>query len=90
MFARTVENINRTLGPKPFTLGAGLNAALFDAVFTAFARHERIPRDIKKRYSRLIKNEIFRALVTATTTEPSFVQRRLSMADSKLFHSRTK
>jgi len=72
-FIRAAENINKHLGPKPLRLGAGLNVALFDAVFTAFARHDKIPTVVKRRYDKLIADPDFKSLVTATTTEPSSV-----------------
>lgn len=85
IFTRTAKNISDSLGGKPFSLGAGLNAALFDAVFTAFARHTQVPDGIKRKYKSLVKKPEFRRLVTATTTDEGFVKARLRMAHSNLF-----
>jgi len=85
VFTRTVESVSASLGPKPFRLGAGINAALFDAVFTAFALHGRSAPGVKAKYEKIVKNDEFRSLVTATTTNPEFVRQRLKMARQTLF-----
>lgn len=87
VFARTVESVSASLGAKPFRLGAGINAALFDAVFTAFALHgrKRVPPDVRLKYESLVADKKFRSLVTATTTNPEFVRERLELAKQALF-----
>jgi hypothetical protein len=50
LFQQTCEKIVENLGPKPFHIRAGLNAAAFDAVMVAFSNHLRsIPADIQDR-----------------------------------------
>src|SRR5205085_10276330 len=39
LFIQTSETVVTYLGAKPFHVLRGLNAAVFDSVFTAFARH---------------------------------------------------
>jgi hypothetical protein len=85
IFTTTAKRVKATLGEKPFRLGKGLNAALFDSVFTAFAAHNKIPADAKAKYARLLKDEKFTALVTASTTDEEAVANRLRMANKKLF-----
>ena len=43
LFQRTMTAILDKLGEKPFHIKAGLNAAVFDAVSTAFSKHLPLP-----------------------------------------------
>ncbi len=81
----TGQEIHSTLGEKPFRLGKGLNAALFDAVFTTFAAYEKIPSAIMTKYKHLIQDDQFEKLVTASTTDKESVANRLKIARQKLF-----
>lgn len=85
-FETTVKRVRESLGPKPFHIHAGMNVAVFDAVFTAFASHPTSKRrDIAKRFSALIKNSEFLEYVTAATTDEAVVSSRLKLANAKLF-----
>ena len=86
LFKRTVEAVHSNLASKPFRMGAGLNAAVFDSMFTAFASHlAKIPGNIEARYNKLLKDEDYVPLVTASTTDKEVVHRRLKKASQKLF-----
>jgi hypothetical protein len=86
IFTGTMSAIHEHLGPKPFRIRAGLNTAIYDAVSVAFAKHlQSIPKDIKKRYGRLLKNPTFVDLVTYRTTDDEAVKNRLDIAEKLLF-----
>ncbi len=85
-FETTSEAVIKNLGPRPFHLTAGLNAAVFDSVFVAFARHpHQVPRDIKARYERLKKDSGFQKDVSSSTTDVEAVSNRLKLAEKFLF-----
>lgn len=85
IFLRTSDQVRDSLGDRPFHIKAGLNAAVFDAVFVAFAKHMDVPVDIVGRYEQLIKDPSFLLWVGAGTTDKDVVSRRLAKADSVLF-----
>ncbi len=86
IFRRTTESILGHLGSRPFHIRTGLNAAVFDSVFTAFAAHlDSIPDDIKEKYRALINDKEFREHVSAATTDVKVVRRRFELANDKLF-----
>ncbi|HWB12404.1 MAG TPA: DUF262 domain-containing protein [Pirellulales bacterium] len=86
LFQRTVDAVHDSLGAKPFHIKAGLNAAVFDAVFLAFAAHKgRIPDDIKRRFQRLKRDKVFFDSTTAATTNTQSVKRRIRRAKKILF-----
>lgn len=85
IFERTATQIEQSLGQKPFHIRAGLNAAVFDSVFVTVARHiASIPPDLRERYSTLIHDPRYLALVTSATTDKDVVQRRLNLAEETL------
>jgi hypothetical protein len=85
LFVRTAKNVHQALHSRPFELSRGLNAAVFDSVFTAFARHDKIPSGIKAKYVRLTKDGNFKSLVSQGTTDEAVVAKRLKLAREKLF-----
>ena len=49
LFSRTAAAVASSLGARPFHIRAGLNAAVFDSVFVAFARNlEQVPDEDRK------------------------------------------
>jgi hypothetical protein len=85
-FSATADAVLDSLGPKPFHITAGLNAAVFDSVFVAFAHHgEQIPKDIKARYTRLKNDRDFQRRVSSSTTDVEAVADRLRIAGEVLF-----
>ncbi|MGH8615445.1 MAG: hypothetical protein ACREYF_26340 [Gammaproteobacteria bacterium] len=86
IFERTCDAVIESLGDKPFHVRAGLNAAIFDAVMTAFSKHlDEIPIDIKDRYTRLTKDKDFDTNTRNGTTDVDTVRQRLSQAEILLF-----
>jgi hypothetical protein len=84
-FRETVEAVVEGLGPKPFHIRRGLNAAAFDAVMVAFATARTLPRDIRSRYNGLLKDKRFQEATTSGTTDEVAVQTRINRAQEVLF-----
>jgi hypothetical protein len=86
VFADTVAAIRSSLGPKPFHIRTGLNAAVFDAVSAAFSSHlGDIPADMDNRFDHLLADERFLELVSAHTTDKEVVEQRLLTTAKRLF-----
>lgn len=86
IFERTCKAVVGSLGEKPFHIRAGLNAAVFDAVITAFSNHlDGIPDDISERYARLIQDKEFEGNTRNATTDVDTVKQRLTKAETILF-----
>lgn len=86
LFLDTTETVLETLGSKPFHIRAGFNAAVFDSVYAAFARNLDKPTDdLKKRYKRLVKDEVYLQHITSGTTDVGTVKERLRIASETLF-----
>lgn len=96
-FKETATSIVEILGDKPFHIRRGLNAAVFDSVFTAFARnldtlHKRntknkVLKQISKQFRRLVtKDEKFKEWTISATTDQDIVPKRLNRAEEILFH----
>ena len=86
LFRRTMKALLENLGEKPFHIKAGLNAAVFDSVSTAFSKHlDGIPGDVAERYEALVADDGFRQMVSAGTTDEEIVAGRLGRAEQSLF-----
>ena len=94
LFTQTAKAVVKYLGPKPFHIRRGLNAAVFDSVFTAFGRHideiDKAPkldhiRQVKANFQKLLENDEYQAWVSASTTDKDVVPARLKKADQVLF-----
>lgn len=85
IFRKTVGAVYDKLGPKPFHIARGLNAAAYDSVMVAFARNEVIPADIRNRYNQLIKTDKFLEAVSSSTTDVDTVRQRINLANEVLF-----
>ncbi|MBI2756751.1 MAG: DUF262 domain-containing protein [Chloroflexi bacterium] len=87
-FNTTCSRIVAQLGDRPFHQQRGMNPAVFDAVFTAIAKHAgELPADIKARLATLIESEDFKKNASYRTTDPEEVAGRLTLASTKLFDS---
>ncbi|TGN18849.1 DUF262 domain-containing protein [Leptospira idonii] len=74
------------LGKKPFHIKSGLNAAVFDSVFVAFAKNPNsIPEDIKNRYADLKNNEEYMKYISSGTTNVDTIKKRVQIAERILF-----
>lgn len=86
LFQRTCEAVLAGLGPKPFHIRAGLNAAVLDAVMVAFSNHlDSIPKNIRARYEQLIDDNSFDKNTRQATTDIDTVKERFRQADLILF-----
>ena len=86
LFERTCETVLENLGPKPFHIRSGLNAAVFDAVLSAFSAHfDDVPRDILQRYRNLLNDNDFYECTKQGTTDVDVVHRRFRQAETQLF-----
>lgn len=86
LFENTVSTIEENLSPHPFRIKTGLQAAVFDSIMVAFALNlDKIPKDIKERHQKLLRDEEYVKLVYQFTTAPEFVRRRIDMATKRLF-----
>lgn len=86
VFESTTEVIHGTLGPRPFHIRTGLNAAVLDSVYTATAQHlAEIPDDFSARYKALVADEEYLSSVSSRTTNTDVVERRIERASEVLF-----
>ena len=85
IFLRATSAIEQELGPRPFHIRSGLNAAVFDCIYVAVARQiDNLPEDLGDRYSKLIEDKEFLERVTSATTDEATVSRRLELAFTAL------
>lgn len=85
-FVATSDKVVEYLGAKPFHVRTGLNAAVFDCVFVAFADNwTKIPANIKDRFKALKANPKFGERTSSATTDKEAVADRLKLARSILF-----
>jgi len=86
LFTATADKVVESLGPKPFHVRAGLNAAVFDSVFVTFAKNlTKVPPDIKKRYDDLKNNGSYAERTKSHTTDKDAIADRLKFAQTILF-----
>lgn len=85
IFLSTVKAVYEKLGTKPFHIHRGINAAVFDSVMVAFARHSDYPDDIRFRFNKLIIRDDYLKTVSASTTDEVTVRDRLRIAQEVLF-----
>lgn len=87
LFEDTVNRVHESLGKRPFSPRAGLNAAIFDSIMVAFALNpKKSPKDLGKKYKALLDNEAFKSYVTSGTTDVDSVKHRIQLALTTLFH----
>lgn len=90
IFANTTAAVLECLGERPFHVRAGLNAAVYDSVYVAFAGHlSEADKDghLKARYRQLLRSPKYLELVGSATTDKDVVRRRLAIAEDVLFAS---
>jgi hypothetical protein len=86
LFVDTVQKVVQHLAQKPFHVRAGLNAAVYDSVMTAFAQRQTPPpQDVRARYKKLLRNRAFREYTSSGTTDVDVVRKRMALAKRKLF-----
>jgi len=95
-FKATARCVVEFLGEKPFHVRRGLNAAVYDSVFTAFSKHldivnrdhvtKKIRRNIANSFKHLIhKDTEFTEWTISATTDQDIVPKRLARAEEALF-----
>lgn len=89
-FETTAESVLRCLGSKPFHIKRGLNAAVFDSVFHAFAVNIEEAQDcnaqlMQTKYQNLLADDDFQKMTSSATTDDEVVRQRLEKADEMLF-----
>ena len=84
-FESTVKRVLDSLGPRPFHIRRGMNAAVYDSVMLAFSRAERVPKDILARWEELKNNSAYDEAITSGTTAEKTVERRIALASEILF-----
>ena len=94
-FTKTSDKVVEYLGAKPFHLHRGLNSAVYDSTFTAFARHidhlsdtatteTRIKR-MQSRFQQLIQDDQYLTWVSSATTDDDIGPKRIDRAEQILF-----
>jgi len=87
-FRETCARIVTSLGERPFHISRGMNPAVFDAVFTAIAKHpDPLPADLKERYGALVASQEFKSSASYRTTDADAVARRLELSRTSLFEA---
>lgn len=85
LFTSTVATVRARLGPKPFHIFAGINAAVYDCVMVTVAKHlPRVGEDFRARYEVLKRDPTFLLAISAGTTDEDVVQGRLAIAERVL------
>jgi hypothetical protein len=95
LFTQTAETVVQYLGPRPFHILRGLNAAVYDSAFTAFARHlskignENVSaakiNQVRSKFQSLLENRQYKQWVSSATTDKDVVPNRLKKAEQILF-----
>jgi hypothetical protein len=95
LFADTAKSVHTFLGPRPFHIKRGLNAAVFDSVFVAFAQNlDRVrlakptlsqTNHLSLRFKQLCDDENYKKYTTSATTDDEVVKDRLTKAAKILF-----
>lgn len=76
-FKTTAERIVQALGDRPFHLRGRLNSAALDAVFSTLLRMKGVPpKDLAKRYAKLIKDGEFTETTLHNTSDSSVIRDR--------------
>lgn len=86
LFKATTDVVLERLGERPFHLKAGVNAAAFDAVYSAVAAHlDSIPDNLGAKYAQLQADDRFIKAIGSSTTDKEVVHSRADVAKEILF-----
>lgn len=83
----TAVKTAQALGERPFRRGAGLNAAVFDAVMTSLMTlngRAKTGEELNRSYLKLMADEKFLSNVTTSTTNDDIVKARIAIATQTL------
>ena len=95
LFRRTCDAVIAALGEKPFHIHTGLNAAVYDSTFTAFASNlakfdedyttPKSRTQLRVRFKKLTTDPAYLKLVSTGTTDEDIIPKRIKKADKVLF-----
>ncbi|KTE26609.1 MULTISPECIES: DUF262 domain-containing protein [unclassified Sphingopyxis] len=86
-FREVTELIVGQLDPKPFHVRGPLNLAAMDSVMATLIRHSnKIPKDLKQRFTKLIADKDYRNAIFFNTSDPKEVELRLALAEKHLIY----
>jgi hypothetical protein len=95
LFKRTCDAVIAALGEKPFHIHTGLNAAVYDSTFTAFANNlgtfaanystSRGRTQLRQRFKQLTTDPKYLGLVSTGTTDEDIIPKRINKADKVMF-----
>jgi hypothetical protein len=84
-FAAVTAIIVKLLDPKPFHVRGPLNLAAMDSIMAVLIRNSnKIPKDLKARFSKLLTDENYRTAIFFNTSDASVVKERLALAEKHL------
>ncbi|MBI1236187.1 MAG: DUF262 domain-containing protein [Alphaproteobacteria bacterium] len=84
-FEAVLEAISKELPERPFNVRGPINLAAMDSIMSVLIRnHGKIPKNLDKRYEDLIADEDYREAIFFNTSDASFVEKRLSLAEKYL------
>ena len=85
-FENAVKTTVDSLGPKPFHIKRGLNAAVYDSVMVAFFKlWKSCPSNIHQKYRKLLENDSYQSYISTATTDVDTVKMRILLAEQRLF-----
>ncbi len=84
-FPRATKIIATELGEKPFHVRGPLNTSALDSIFCVIINNlNNIPADLKKRYTKLLKEQKFVDLTSLGTTDTKTVKERYEYVQERL------
>ena len=84
-FVAVTAMIAKHLDPKPFHVRGPLNLAAMDSIMAVLIRNSnKIPKDIKDRFSNLLADENYRSAIFYNTSDASIVKDRMALAEKHL------
>jgi uncharacterized protein with ParB-like and HNH nuclease domain len=95
LFRSTCDAVIAALGEKPFHIHTGLNAAVYDSIFTVFAGNldtfaadystDKSRSKLRERFEELTKNPAYIKLTSTGTTDEDIIPKRIKKAEKALF-----
>lgn len=86
MFSNVCKAVVDNLGIKPFHVRAGINTAVLDSVMVSFKNNlKHIPKDIMKRYAKLLRDKNYFGSISGATTDVEALKNRFGLAERYLF-----
>ena len=95
LFRETCDAVIAALGEKPFHIHTGLNAAVYDSIFTVFAENldkfasgyttDRSRTKLRQRFEELTTQPAYIKLTSTGTTDEDIIPKRIRKADKALF-----